>query len=62
MDLNNRIDVLSYLDVAASRDQERVVWGEVQAGHPAAVERVHAIFTVPRTDLQQGAIFDAPQL
>lgn len=49
------------LDVAASRDQERVVWGEVQVGHPAAVERIHAVFTVPRTDLEQRAVFDAPQ-
>lgn len=53
---------LSYLDVTAGRDQQRVVWGEVKVSHPAAVERVHGIFAIPRTNLQQRAILDTPDL
>lgn len=54
--------VQTYLDVAAGRDQKRVVWGEVQVGHPAPVERVHAVFTLPGANLQQRPIFDVPEL
>lgn len=51
-----------YLDVAARGDQKSVVSGEVQVCHPASVERVHAVFTLPGADFQQGAILGTPEL
>lgn len=57
-----RSRVSAYLDVAASGDQQAVVRGEVQVGHPASMERVHAVFSVTRADPQQSALHDAPQL
>lgn len=54
--------VLTYLDVAAGRDQKRVVRGEVQVGHPAPVERVHTVFTLPGANLQQRPVLDVPEL
>lgn len=54
--------MLTYLDVAAGGDEETVVFGEVQIAHPASVERVHAVFTLPGANLQQGAVVGAPEL
>lgn len=53
---------LTHLDVAAGGDQQGVIRGEVQVGHPASVEGVHAVFTFPGADLQQRAVPDAPEL
>lgn len=55
-------NALAYLDVTSSWDQKRVVWGEVQICYPASMQRVHAILTVPGTNLQQGPILDTPEL
>lgn len=42
---------VSYLNVSSCRQQHSVVWGEVQVGHPASVQRVHGVLVVSGTDL-----------
>lgn len=54
--------VRSDLNVTSGRDQQRVVGGEVQVGHPASVQRFHAVLALSGANLQQGAVVDVPEL